>query len=1144
MNKQHGIADAQARLRALDPSMSFIVQAPAGSGKTGLLTQRYLVLLSVVNTPEEIIAITFTRKAASEMRVRILQALENGMNDQPLENDYEKHTWELARKALSRNTQQGWELLETPARLRIQTIDSLCASLAGQMPVLSRFGSTPVVTENAAALYQQAARNTIADLNLKADWSDAIAHLIQHLDNRLELVESLLADMLARRDQWLRHLGDSKHAGLERQTLEAAMTRLTTEFLHELCISVPVNYAENLVMLARFAASNLELSNSTSSIRACADLLKLPGKKVEDRFQWEGLAELLLTQSGDWRKTVNVKQGFPAAGQAINAGEKAQFTAMKTGMLSLLTSLQDEEGFRQRLNSLRSLPASEYSNEDWMTLSALLVVLRIACAHLELVFRKQGEVDFPALSQAAIRALGNPDAPTDLALALDYRIQHLLIDEFQDTSFNQYELLQRLTAGWQLEDGHTLFVVGDPMQSIYRFREAEVGLFLAAWKYGIGHVKLEPLRLSVNFRSQQGIVDWINQSFPSVLHEIDNTAAGGVSYAPSTAFHSAMQGAAVIVHPSIAIQRDHRAEAVQVIALVQQAKEQHPQGTIAILVRGRNHLVETVAALQKAGMRFQAVEISRLSQRPVIQDLMALTRALSHQADRIAWLSVLRAPYCGLSLQDLYALAGTIHDQLILDKLQQEECIDQLSEEGRARISRVLPVLKIALTEQQRRSLRSTVEGAWIALGGPACVNSETDLEDAEVYLQLLESLDTDGMLEPHDLATQVDSLFALPDVHADNRLQLMTIHKSKGLEFDTVILPGLDRPPRRDDEKLLDWLELSRESGESELLLAPIRAYGDDKNRMAVYLQNLNKQKALYENGRLLYVAATRAKRRLHLLGHVAISEKEDAIELKAPNPGSLLAQFWPVLSHHFEAFLGDYSINGSDVIEQAEPRIPDYTYYRLPIDYHPPAPPESIAQALTTMERASVDVVEFDWASETARHTGTVVHRLLQYVGKAGIETIGFEHHEHFRKIAHSMLIQLGVPQGRLKETTARVFDAIQSSIQDRFGQWILSGQHANAECELAISAVRMGRVVRMVIDRTFIDDKGNRWIIDYKTGSHSGSDVEEFLRREQERYRKQLEGYAEVMSRIESRPIHLGIYFPLLSQWRTWRYEPVRV
>ena len=129
------IADQEARSRALDPSTSFIVQAPAGSGKTGLLTQRFLVLLASVDAPEEIVAITFTRKAASEMRQRILQALERAGSDQPPERDHERRTWKLARHALVRDKALGWQLLDNPARLRIQTIDSLCTALARQMPI-------------------------------------------------------------------------------------------------------------------------------------------------------------------------------------------------------------------------------------------------------------------------------------------------------------------------------------------------------------------------------------------------------------------------------------------------------------------------------------------------------------------------------------------------------------------------------------------------------------------------------------------------------------------------------------------------------------------------------------------------------------------------------------------------------------------------------------------------------------------------------------------------------------------------------------------------------------------------------------------------------------------------------------------------
>src|SRR5207253_3724806 len=128
-------------------------------------------------------------------------------------------------------------------------------------------------------------------------------------------------------------------------------------------------------------------------------------------------------------------------------------------------------------------------------LEAIGGVLRPAIAQLKLVFQARGQVDFTEVAQRALLALGKEGEPTDLALALDYRIRHLLIDEFQDTSISQYELVARLTEGWEAGDGRTLFAVGDPMQSIYRFREAEVGLFLEARRGGIGTVELEQIEL-------------------------------------------------------------------------------------------------------------------------------------------------------------------------------------------------------------------------------------------------------------------------------------------------------------------------------------------------------------------------------------------------------------------------------------------------------------------------------------------------------------------------------------------------------------------------------------------------------------------------------------------------------------------------
>ncbi|MGH8646901.1 MAG: UvrD-helicase domain-containing protein, partial [Gammaproteobacteria bacterium] len=204
--------DADQRSLALDPATSFIVRAPAGSGKTELLTQRFLSLLGYVRRPEEILAITFTQKAAAEMRSRIRDALDDARAPAGSGGPYVEQRRGLAARVVQRDRELGWELERNPNRLRIQTIDALCAWLTRRLPLLSGFGMQAQILEDADPLYRAAARNTLAELESGEAWSELIAKLLQHLDNDLPRLEDLLTEMLGRRDQWIRHLG----AGSER----------------------------------------------------------------------------------------------------------------------------------------------------------------------------------------------------------------------------------------------------------------------------------------------------------------------------------------------------------------------------------------------------------------------------------------------------------------------------------------------------------------------------------------------------------------------------------------------------------------------------------------------------------------------------------------------------------------------------------------------------------------------------------------------------------------------------------------------------------------------------------------------------------------------------------------------------------------
>ena len=207
--------------------------------------------------------------------------------------------------------------------------------------------------------------------------------------------------------------------------------------------------------------------------------------------------------------------------------------------------------------------------------------------------------------------------------------------------------------------------------------------------------------------------------------------------------------------------------------------------------------------------------------------------------------------------------------------------------------------------------------------------------------------------------------------------------------------------------------------------------------------------------------------------------------------------------------------------------------------MDWSLPTPPESIQVTDTTVESVVDELIEFDWAGETARHVGTVVHRLLQHIGTMGIDHVEAGDLRRFEQVGREMLARLGVPEGRLKVALEEIGAALQTALEDRRGRWILSGLHEKASCELALSGKRDGGIDHVVIDRAFVDEHGTRWIIDYKTGTHTGGGVDGFLDREQERYRQQLERYASIMSKMEDRPIRLGLYFPLLGGWREWPF-----
>jgi ATP-dependent helicase/nuclease subunit A len=1108
------IPDAMERIGALDPGRSFIVQAPAGSGKTELLIQRILSLLAVAGQPEEVLAITFTRKAAGEMRERLVHALEEAAQPEP-EADHSRTTWKLARAALANAERRRWRLLEHPARLTVQTIDGFCAALVRRMPWLSRFGAQAAICDDPGELYRTAAERVLALAERERPGSREARELLAHLDNRMTRLRDLLTAMLARRDQWLRHLAGQ--GSLEqRRGLERGLRSFVEEVLAAVDALFPESIRDRLAQLAAFAGENLQTQGIAGPVAALAGLKRFPGPDAECLDQWRGLGELLLTSAGSYRRRLDKNCGFPAE-------KKEPFVENKRAMAELLDGLRENEDLRELLQEVRDLPPVVYDDAQWSVLQTLVSLLPRAVAELWVVFRETGQADFIEVAQAAERAFGEEGRPTDLQLHLDSRIRHILVDEFQDTSWGQYLLLEKLTAGWQPGDGRTLFLVGDPMQSIYRFREAEVGLFLRARRLGIGTLPLTPLELKANFRSQAGIVDWVNRSFPRLFPHRENEALGGVPYAPSLPVRERLPGEAVTVHPFAG--RDDAAEASRVAELVSRARRDDPRGTVAILVRARSHLPAIFRALRAAGLKYLAQEIDPLAERPVALDLLALTRALLHPGDRIAHLALLRAPWCGLSLADLHLLCGDSPGCTVQELLRRPERLAALSPEGRKRAGRVLSVLEEVLPQRGRIPLRQLVEGAWLALGGPACLDG-AGIDDAGAVLDLLDDLDHGGDLLPFEaFAERLGRLYASPDPEGDDSLQVMTIHKAKGLEFDTVILPGLGRRPKGIDAPLLRWLELPS----SGLLLAPVAPL-DGQSRDPIYdaIGSLENEKSDYETARVIYVAATRARKRLHLLGHSRIRAGGEP----APDSGSFLERLWPIVSDNYSG------IEPPSAGEGMEGRPAAPALRRLPVDRQLPPLATSVVELASMPIRPSeirdeADDVGPGPAYREQRAVGTVIHLLLEKIAEdTGNWTLDRVNSEA-SAVAHSLARQ-GVASDRMEKACALVLSALANTLQGERGRWILH-PHAEGASEIALSGVLDDRLIHAKVDRTFVDRDGVRWIIDYKTSDPQGREREAFLAEEGERYQGQLTAYKRLFQVLEpDRIVRAGLYFPLFDGW----------
>ncbi|MGI9286897.1 MAG: 3'-5' exonuclease, partial [Pseudomonadales bacterium] len=353
--------------------------------------------------------------------------------------------------------------------------------------------------------------------------------------------------------------------------------------------------------------------------------------------------------------------------------------------------------------------------------------------------------------------------------------------------------------------------------------------------------------------------------------------------------------------------------------------------------------------------------------------------------------------------------------------------------------------------------------------------------------------------------------------------VQIMTIHKAKGLEFDTVLLPSLHQRSQGDATELLNWFDPVDDDGQSPLLIGLNNQNKSEQKTLYSYIRFLKRRQQELESARLLYVACTRAAKRLYLFS--GVKEQVKTGELLPAGGTGLARLIWPAIRDNIQV------LDDADAKPESRPEINIKELTRA--SQVKPLPPASESGLLTSFRGS-----EFDNDPQTAAQgnrlekiVGTVVHRNLEQLvrdqqhGWSGAALAGM------RTRWQTQLRQLGVSAEDLSMALDVVNQAINNALTDPNAAWIFDADQHDSAVELALAVQTNSGTKHYIIDRTFVCNDGTRWIVDYKTVlDDSVEDPAGFLEQKARLYQEQLNTYKRAFQQVGEEKIKTGVYFPI--------------
>ncbi len=1061
------VYDNKYRQQVLDISKSFIVQAPAGSGKTTLLINRYLKLLTVVQAPENILVMTFTNKAVAELKQRLYFILSQvADNKLKADNHHIQQTYKLAKEVLLRSNKLSWHILDNVERLKITTIDGLSNSIVATSKHITISSNT-----RQQQAYHQSAEEVLKLID-DSEYNADIVALLKYFDNNCTKFCQLIATMLAKRDQWLRYtnIGITKDTNTNklRQILTTTSNNIISQHLKNTISSF--NEA-SLGFLPQLIAISPKLSEDSKNF-----FLNASDTTANAIDYFIELKKLLLTQDGNIR--VNIlgftKQKFP---------DEMQLIAEKRSLLQ-------QSEFVQLLQEVELLPDDCLNDEDSQIIFHLARVLNLASAQLILKFKQYQELDFINIAMDSVYILNDEENVNEFSLYLDNKIEHILVDEFQDTSYTQFELLRTLTKLWQVDSGRTIFLVGDPMQSIYKFRQAEVGLFLQTKQQGIGNISLNTITLNSNFRSRYALVNANNKLFSNIFPKQNSQTLGAISHSPSITNNDDDNTNAI---EFFAYKNDNTGneEAQQIINIIRKQQQKKPEQEIAILVRSRAHLSRILKLMQQENISFIAPSFIKVGNDICSRDLLSLTKAITNLGDKLSWLNILRAPWCGLLLADLLLISSNEY-LTIWQALNSNELLTRLSLDGKNRAASFCTILQPILDKKSIINFRELLELALFRLGFDSYASYD-DNNIKNMFLNAIDELSYNGILELELLTDKLNNSYIDSNniVGTTKPVQIMTIYNAKGLEFDIVIIPGLGKISKSNSKDILLLQEFS-----NGLLLAPIKKTSKKtESKTYQYLTELTKKQNHYELMRVLYVAMTRAKTKLYLLANIN-KDKADS--------RSLLHYLWESYKDKFAKI--DNKKDLPLIIRQAT------QFQRL----------DKLNNFLkTTKQTTEVANLANSLANSYSSIIGTILHHYLeQELLSPSYNTV------------LSLLASSGIASYDITKTATQIIALLTQVKKSKHYKWLFKKRHSTT-VEASFYQKNKPKNINIIIDRIFIDND-TVWIIDYKTSTpHTNEKLANFLLRQKQEHQQQMLLYKQVLANFYSQNIKTALYLLVVDE-----------